>query len=91
MTLSNQDMMIAEILSGRDMSVARTLGRQATVVAMTFSPFAFHLSPRLCPSTAGCSPPSMSSVIFCVLFSSDPGGSLLPCYVVLPSSAWSSS
>ena len=80
----------------------------------------FRLSPRLCPSTAGCSPPSMSSIVFCLLLSCftfhlglvhplqdvalhqclplssvccfpDPGGSLLPCYVVLPSSAWSSS
>ena len=50
--------------------------------------FNFHLSPRLCPATAGCSPPSMVSIDFCcfpVL-----GGSILPCYVVLPSSAWSS-
>ena len=29
----------------------------------------FHLSPRLCPSTAGCSPPSMSSIVFCLLLS----------------------
>ena len=28
-----------------------------------------HLSPRLCPFTAGCSPPSMSSIVFCLLFS----------------------
>ena len=27
----------------------------------------FHLSPRLCPSTAGCGPPSMSSFAFCLL------------------------
>ena len=81
--------------------------------------FTFHLSPRLCPSTAGCSPPSVSSIVFCLLLScftfhlgfvhplqdvalhqclplssvfcsTVPGGSLLPCYVVLPSSAWSS-
>ena len=80
----------------------------------------FHLSPRLCPSTAGCSPPSVSSIVFCLLHSCFtfhlgfvhplqdvalhqclplssvccfpvPGGSLLPCYVVLSSSAWSSS
>ena len=31
--------------------------------------FLFHLSPRLCPSTAGCSPPSMSSNVFCLLLS----------------------
>ena len=29
--------------------------------------FLFHLSPRLCPSTAECSPPSMSSIVFCLL------------------------
>ena len=29
----------------------------------------FHLSPRLCPSTAGCIPPSMSSIAICLLFS----------------------
>ena len=32
------------------------------------NPF-FHLSPRLCSSTAGCSPPSMSSIVFCLLLS----------------------
>ena len=77
-------------------------------------------SSRLCPSTAGCSPPSMSSIVFCLLLSCftfhlgfvhplqdaalhqclpsssvccfpNPGGSLLLCYVILPSSAWSSS
>ena len=76
--------------------------------------FLFRLSPRLCPSTAGCSPPSKSSIVFCLLLSSftfhlgfvhplqdgvlhqclplssvccclDPGGSLLPRYVVPPS------
>ena len=26
----------------------------------------FHRSPRLCPSTAGCSPPSMSSIVLCL-------------------------
>ena len=31
--------------------------------------FSFHLSPTLCPSTAGCSPPSTSSVVFCLLLS----------------------
>ena len=31
--------------------------------------FLFHLSPRLCPSTAGCSPPSMSSIVLCLLLS----------------------
>ena len=44
------------------------------------------ISSRLCPSTAGCSPPSSS---VCCL--PNPGGSLLLCYVILPSSAWSSS
>ena len=29
----------------------------------------FHLSPRLFPSTAGCSPPSMSSIVLCLLLS----------------------
>ena len=29
--------------------------------------FTFHLSPRLCPSTAGCSPPSMSPIVLCLL------------------------
>ena len=110
--------------------------------------FLFHLSPRLCPSTVGCIPPSMSSIVLCCFPVSPftrlcqstagcilhqclplssvcllscftfhlgfvhplqdvslhqclplssvccfrvPGGSLLPCYVVLPSSAWSSS
>ena len=28
-----------------------------------------HLSPRLCPSTAGCSPPSISSIVVCLLLS----------------------
>ena len=46
----------------------------------------FHLSPRLCPSTAECGPPSMPSVCCFPV----PGGSLLPCYVVLPSSTWPS-
>ena len=50
----------------------------------------FHLSPTLCPSLQDvalhqCLP--LSSV--CCF--PDPGGSLLPLYVVLPSSAWSSS
>ena len=40
----------------------------------------FHLSPRLCPSTAACLP---LSSIFCFPV---PGGSLLLCYVVVPSS-----
>ena len=31
--------------------------------------FLFHLSPRLCPSTAGCSPPPMSSIVLCLLLS----------------------
>ena len=50
--------------------------------------FTFHLSPRFCPSTAGCSPPSMSSFALCCF--PVPGGSLLPCYINLPSSAWPS-
>ena len=28
-----------------------------------------HISPRLCPSTAGCSPPSMLSIVLCLLLS----------------------
>ena len=31
-------------------------------------PFTFHLSPRLCPSSAGCSPPLTHSIVFCLLF-----------------------
>ena len=31
--------------------------------------FLFQLSPRLCPSTTGCSPPSVSSIVFCLLLS----------------------
>ena len=50
--------------------------------------FTVRLSPRLCSSTAGCSPPSVPSIVLCSMLSC-PGGSLL-CYVVLPSSAWSS-
>ena len=30
--------------------------------------FLFHFSPRLCPSTTGCSPPSMSSIVLCLLY-----------------------
>ena len=48
--------------------------------------FHFHLSPRLCPSNAGCSPPSVPSIVLCLLLSC----SLLPRYVVLLSSASSS-
>ena len=48
----------------------------------------FHLSPRLCPPTAGCSPPPMPPIVLCCF--PVPGGSLLPCYIVLPSSTWSS-
>ena len=52
--------------------------------------FTFHLSPRLYPATADvalhqCLP--LSSVCCFPV----PGDSLLPCFVVLPSSAWSSS
>ena len=31
--------------------------------------FLFHLSPRLCTFAAGCSPPSMSSIVLCLLLS----------------------
>ena len=31
--------------------------------------FLFQLSPRLCPSTAGCSPPLMSSIVLSLLLS----------------------
>ena len=49
--------------------------------------WALHLSSRLYPSTAGCSPPSMPSI--CSVHSFPvPDGSLLLCYVVLPSSTW---
>ena len=51
------------------------------------SPFTFHLSPWLCTSTVAlrqCLP--MSSVCCFPV----PGGPLRPCYVVLPSSTWSS-
>ena len=51
--------------------------------------FTFHLSPTLCPPTAGCTLhqclPLCSVYCFPVL-----GGSFLLCYVVLSSSAWSS-
>ena len=33
------------------------------------APFQFHLSPRLFPSTAGCSPPPLSSLVLCLLLS----------------------
>ena len=29
----------------------------------------FHFSPRFCPSNARCSPPSMCSIVLCMLFS----------------------
>ena len=32
--------------------------------------FTIHLSPRLYPSTAGCSPPSVPSIVLCLLLSS---------------------
>ena len=41
-------------------------------------------SPRLSLSTAGISPPSVPSIVLCCF--PVPGSSLLPCYVVLPSS-----
>ena len=50
----------------------------------------FHLSPGPCPSTAGCSPPSVPSIVFCLLLSCSRGfpPSLLCCaaifYLVLP-------
>ena len=44
-----------------------------------------HLSPRLYPSTAGCSPPSMSFIVPCLLLSCS---WLFP--TSLPSSTWSS-
>ena len=47
-----------------------------------------HLAPRLFPSTAWCSPQSIPYIVLCCF--PIPGGSLLPCCVVLPSSAWSS-
>ena len=44
-----------------------------------FVAFLFHLSPRLCPSTVGCSPPSVSSIVLCLLFSC----SLVPFFLVM--------
>ena len=47
-------------------------------------PFTFHLSRRLCPSAAGCSPPSMPSIVLCCF--PVPGGSflaLLSCHLLL--------
>ena len=35
---------------------------------LSFVAFLLHFSPRLCPSTAGCSPPSMSSIVLSVAF-----------------------
>ena len=94
----------------------------SSVYCFPVSPFTQALPPPPPPPlpTAGCSPPSVSSIVLCLLLSSftfhpgfvhplqdvalhqclplssvccfpDPGGSLIPCYVVLPSSAWSSS
>ena len=57
----------------------------ASATAMQY----FHLLPWLYPSTEGCSPPSIPSIVFCLSFPV-PGGPFLLCYVVLPSSAWSS-
>ena len=34
--------------------------------------FLFHFSPRLCPSTAGCSPPSMPSIVLCLFLTFPP-------------------
>ena len=47
-----------------------------------------HFSLRLCPSTAGCSAPLMSSIVICLMLSYSRWFLLF--YVVLPSSAWSS-
>ena len=41
-----------------------------------------QLSPRLCPSTAGRSPPSMSSTVFCLLLSSS---RVVPSFLVMSS------
>ena len=45
------------------------MGCESRFATLIFSPFTF-LSPRLCPSTAGCSPPPMSSTVLCLLLSS---------------------
>ena len=50
----------------------------------------FTPSPKLCQSTAGCSPPSMSFTVFCLSLSCSRWFPL-PCFVVLPFSAWSTS
>ena len=49
----------------------------ATITSIIFT---FPFPPRLCPSTAGCSPPSMPPIVHCCFHV--PGGALLPCYVV---------
>ena len=36
------------------------------LIVFQVSLFASHLSPRRCPSTAGCCPPSVPSIIFCL-------------------------
>ena len=46
-----------------------SLGQIPNKCKTLLSVFTFHLSPRLSPSTAGCSPPSMSSIVFCLLLS----------------------
>ena len=51
--------------------------------ASSYSNFTFHLSPRSCPSTAGCSPPSMPSIVLCLLLSCSRW-----CPPSLPSSIW---
>ena len=49
-----------------------------------------HLHLRFVHPLAGCSPPSCLPLSSVCCFP-NPGGSLLLCYVILPSSAWSSS
>ena len=41
----------------------------AMLICFGVSYLLFLLSPRLCPSIAGCSPPSMPSIAFCLLLS----------------------
>ena len=116
MTL-NDDMMASRVPMAHTVLAPLSSTSRALRVVSNHSPF-FHLSPRLCPSTAVCSPPSMPSIVLCLLLSCFtfhlgfvhplqyvalhqclplssvccfpvPGGSPLPCYVILPSCAWS--
>ena len=56
-------------------------------VAASVHNFNSHLLPRLCPSTTGCIPPTMPSIVFCLMLYSFRVVSLLLCCGVLPFSA----